>query len=124
MTTVDLERNDIGDEDAACFAAALVATQAALHGMLSTVFDASCVCRTDGVLIECTPQLQQLLGGTDAIAGSDLCSFAASAVECRASREFSMQPQLPSIKLSTIQCSLLLGLVQWSRSLCHHLAQT
>ena len=83
VTTVNLEHNDIGDEDAARFEAALVATQAALHGMLSTVFGASRVCRIDGVLIEFTPPWQQLLGGTDAIAGSDLCSFAASTVECR-----------------------------------------
>ena len=39
--------------------------------MLSTVFDASSCCRTDGVLIECTLQLQQLPGGTGAIVGSD-----------------------------------------------------
>ena len=83
MTTVNLARNDIGEEDAARFAAALVATQAALHGMLSTVFGAPRVCRVDGVLFECTPPLQQLLGCNDAITGSDLCSFAASTVECR-----------------------------------------
>ena len=34
----------------------LVGTQVALHGMLSTLFDASCTCRIDGVLITCTPQ--------------------------------------------------------------------
>ena len=36
---------------------ALVATQVALDGMLSTIFDASCICRVNGALIECTPQL-------------------------------------------------------------------
>ena len=64
------------------FVAALVATQAALHGMLSTVFDASRVCRINGALIECTLPLQQLPGITDAIAGFDLGSLTASTVEC------------------------------------------
>jgi len=40
----------------------LEATQATLDGMLSSVFDASCVCDSRGILQSCTQQFQHLLG--------------------------------------------------------------
>ncbi|CAE8603595.1 unnamed protein product [Polarella glacialis] len=60
----------------------LESMQACLQGMISTLFDASCVCDKTGRLLSWTPQLQHLLfassDGRDLASGIDLCGFAAS----------------------------------------------
>jgi len=40
----------------------LIATQKALHGMLSSLWDASCTCNVHGIISSSTPHLTQLLG--------------------------------------------------------------
>jgi PAS domain-containing protein len=57
------------------------ASQEALQSMLSSLFDASCVCDSDGQLTSCTPQLRELLGSDDPLLGCKLADFAASKSE-------------------------------------------
>jgi len=59
----------------------LLATQKALHGMLSSLWDASCTCNSHGIISSSTPHLEQLLGATRDLAGNSICAFAANEVE-------------------------------------------
>merc|ERR1712125_249839 len=55
-------------------------TQTSLHGMLSSVFDASCVCDGGGRLTHHSPQLHHLLNGRD-LAGTELWELGSTGEE-------------------------------------------
>lgn len=63
-------------------------TQAALHRMLSIMWDASCTCTADGKIISSTPHLEQLFRGGSDLVGSDMCAFAANDMDVRRLRDF------------------------------------
>eukprot|EP00747_Dinoflagellata_sp_TGD_P112555 gnl/TRDRNA2_/TRDRNA2_171503_c0_seq1.p1 gnl/TRDRNA2_/TRDRNA2_171503_c0~~gnl/TRDRNA2_/TRDRNA2_171503_c0_seq1.p1 ORF type:complete len:595 (+),score=53.57 gnl/TRDRNA2_/TRDRNA2_171503_c0_seq1:106-1785(+) len=87
----------------------LRSTQAALRGMLSSVFDASGLCDRDGMVHICTPQLQQLLRGSqDELVGSFLPAFAATAQEKTRFQAFLQQAADSTMQRAvTIQASLV-----------------
>jgi len=66
----------------------LKATQVVLRGMLSSLWDASCTCSTDGAISSSTPHLNQLLGATKNLVGSNLCMFAVSVSDAARLQEF------------------------------------
>ena len=53
----------------------LLSTQVALYGMLSSLFDASCVCNRGGMIEKYTPQFQDLLARNEELRGQYLQSF-------------------------------------------------
>jgi hypothetical protein len=77
---------------------ALQTMQKSLQGMLSSIFDASCICDRYGRLLECSPHLQELLGDSSSReqlsdrgisqADLDLCSFAATSEESLRLKDF------------------------------------
>jgi len=66
----------------------LKATEHVLHGMLSSLWDASCTCDTHGVISTSSPHLNQLLGAAEDLVGSGLCDFAANKADAERLQKF------------------------------------
>jgi len=85
----------------------LKATQVVLHGMLSSLWDASCTCSTDGAISSSTPHLNQLLGAAKNLVGSNLCTFAVSEVDAARLQEFLRNVASAShTRALSVQCAL------------------
>jgi len=82
-------------------------TQVVLHGMLSSLWDASCTCSTDGAISSSTPHLNQLLGAAKNLVGSNLCTFAVSEVDAARLQEFLQNVASAShTQALSVQCAL------------------
>lgn len=87
----------------------LQTTQESLHGILGSIFDASCVCDRHGQLLECSPHMQErfqgLCEGNRIEVGLNLCSFAATSQESERLQSFLLNAYRTAPKLS-IECSI------------------
>lgn len=95
----------------------LQSMQDSLRGILSSIFDASCVCDVNGQLLECSPHLQDILKFSptsedcehdDSLIGSNLCSFTVSPLESQRLKEFLKNATATAQhQAAKIQCSFV-----------------
>jgi len=92
------------------------AARESLHGILSSISDASCVCAQDGKLLDCSPHLREILdcpqlvthskGACDHFNSLNLCSFAATNSERERLANFLAKTSSDAHhRAATIQCS-------------------
>lgn len=83
----------------------LQSMQESLLGILSSIFDASCVCDRHGQLLECSPHLQEILRCSPQL-GMNLCSFTATEAEHARLEEFLLSTLAnPCPRAAKLQCS-------------------
>merc|ERR1740130_209923 len=87
--------------------ALLMATQNTLHGMLSSLWDASCTCNVSGTISSSTPHLEQLLGGGEDLVGTNLAEFAAGGEDEKRIQDFMTNAASCAERQAlSVQCSL------------------
>merc|ERR1740130_2135617 len=86
--------------------ALLMATQNTLHGMLSSLWDASCTCNVSGNISSSTPHLEQFLGGGQDLVGANLVLFAAEGDEKRMQEFMRYAASSAEHQALSLQCSL------------------
>ena len=80
--------------------------QSTLHTMLSSQWDASCTCNASGYLLSSTPHLDEMIGGGQYLAGSELASLAVDSTDSRRLLDFLQRAALVRDRQAlSLQCT-------------------